>query len=172
MLKEHAKLLLFLKKAGRVTGRKKLQKMIFISKKFNLDFQERFNFHFYGPYSEELHLRIEELSNIGFIEEQKEDKGNYLQYTYQLSEKGEEYLELFPTELPALDQFVELLNTQSSRFLELVSTLLYFDKMEREEQIAKVQKVKSKQNYTTEEIESALAYIAKLREVELLSTQH
>lgn len=58
MLEEHAKLLGLIRHAGEIVGRKKLQKMIYILKKLNYPFQEKFQFHFYGPYSEELTLRL------------------------------------------------------------------------------------------------------------------
>lgn len=162
MLKEHAKLMMLLQEAKEVTGRKKLQKIVYISKKFNFNFQEKFNFHFYGPYSEELSLQLEELTNLGFINELKEDKGNYTQYKYQLSEEGREYLKLYPTEMEGYHRFVQVLNGETSRFLELVSTVLYFSKLSHEEIIKKVQKVKSKQNYSGEEIDHAIAFINNL----------
>lgn len=165
MLKEHAKIMSLLKEAGQVSGRKKLQKIVYISQKFHYNFQERFNFHFYGPYSEELSLQIEELVDGGFVREMKEYKGGYTQYTYELSERGEEFLQLYPAELKGYTAFVQALNKESSRFLELVSTMLFFDKLSWEQLIEKVQKVKSKQNYSLEEMERAAQYIEQLAHV-------
>lgn len=162
MLKEHAKVMVLLQEAGEVIGRKKLQKIVYISKKFDFNFQERFNFHFYGPYSEELSLQMEELVDGGLIQEAKENKGGYTQYKYHLSEQGKEYLQLYPTQMEGYQSFVQTLNQESSRFLELVSTILYFDKLNKDELVEKVQKVKSKQNYSQEEIERGLEYIAQL----------
>jgi len=162
VLKEHAKLLVLLNESGEIIGRKKLQKIVYISKKLKYDFQERFNFHFYGPYSEELSLQIEELTNLGFISEVKENKGGYNQYKYEINEQGKEYLELYPIQLEGLQGLVQTLNKESSRFLELVSTVLYFDELEKDELVEKIQKVKSRQNYTTEEIDKAIQFIAQL----------
>jgi uncharacterized protein YwgA len=164
MLKEHAKLLVLFQEAGEVIGRKKLQKIVYISKKFRFDFQEKFNFHFYGPYSEELSLQIEELTNLGFIQESKENKGGYSQYKYELSPQGREYLGIYPTAIEGYDQFIPLVNQESSRFLELVSTMLYFDKLNKEELIEKIGKVKSRQNYSVDEIEKALEFCKNLTE--------
>jgi uncharacterized protein YwgA len=169
VLKEHAKLLFLFKEAGEVIGRKKLQKIVYISKKCNFDFQERFNFHFYGPFSEELSLQVEELTNLGFVYEVKENKGGYSQYKYALSEQGSEYLGLYPTEINGYPSFLDKLNQQSSRFLELVSTALYFDQLEKEELVEKIQKVKSKQNYTVEEIDQAVLFIEQLTAEELVT---
>ncbi|WP_088104462.1 YwgA family protein [Halalkalibacter urbisdiaboli] len=163
MLKDHAKVMALFLQAGEVIGRKKLQKIIYIAKKMNIPFSERFKFHMFGPYSEELTLRIEELCNLGFVNEQKEDKGNYYQYRYTLSEEGMKFLELYQLELPEVKSLIEALNEQSSRFLELVSTLLYFEEMSKEEVVEKVFTLKRKQNYSEADIEEAYQFIEKLR---------
>ncbi|GAA0340074.1 YwgA family protein [Bacillus carboniphilus] len=163
MLKEHAKLLGAIAASGEITGRKKLQKMIFIAKKISFPFQEKFQFHFYGPYSEELTLRIEELCNMSFLDEVKEKKGGYFQYRYSLTDSGREFLDHFQSDDDTLKVCLEDMNLQSARFLELVSTVLYFDSLPREEVEEKVFTLKSKQKYTKEEIEEAYQYIEKLK---------
>lgn len=60
--------------SGEIVGRKKLQKIIYIAKKLELPFYEKYDFHFYGPYSEELTLQVEELCNLGFLHEVKEKR--------------------------------------------------------------------------------------------------
>ncbi|MFD1735118.1 YwgA family protein [Bacillus salitolerans] len=163
MLKDHVKVLKVFSEAGEVIGRKKLQKMIYIAKKLNFPFYERYDFHFYGPYSEELTLRVEELCNLGFVEEVKEKKGGYNQYRYLLTEIGEQFLAQSETDLPPFNGCMVEMNDQSSRFLELVSTVLYFEGLDKEEVKEKVFTLKSKQRYTEEEIEEAYQYIEKLR---------
>lgn len=150
--------------SGEITGRKKLQKIIYIAKKLSFPFQERFQFHFYGPYSEELTLRMEELSNLGFIEEIREKKGGYFQYRYSLTESGKEFLSLNEVEMPYLPDCLLDMNTQNARFLELVSTVLYFDNLPLEEVKEKIFTLKSKQRYTEEEILDAYSYIEILKE--------
>src|SRR5699024_6984368 len=71
MLTNHGKLLHFFIEANEVTGRKKLQKMIYILQVCGIPFGEKFHYHFYGPYSEELSLRVEELCNLGFLKEDR-----------------------------------------------------------------------------------------------------
>lgn len=162
MLKDHAKLMHALMVSGEIIGRKKLQKMIYIAKKITFPFQERFQFHFYGPYSEELTLRVEELCNMGFVEEIKEKKGGYYQYRYTLTGEGKEFLSLNEVCMPCLEDCLTDMNGQSARFLELVSTILYFDTLQKEEIIEKVHTLKEKQNYTAEEITEAFQYISEL----------
>ncbi len=151
--------------SGEVIGRKKLQKMIFIAKKLAFPFQERFEFHFYGPYSEELTLRVEELCNMGFISEVKEKKGGYYQYRYSVTEEGEDFLKIYEKDMPFLKDCLTDMNGQSARFLELVSTVLYFDTLPKEEVAEKVFTLKSKQKYTNEEVDEAYAYIESLKKV-------
>ncbi|MDQ1000142.1 uncharacterized protein YwgA [Neobacillus niacini] len=163
LLKDHAKLMQAVLVSGEIIGRKKLQKMIYIAKKVSFPFHERFQFHFYGPYSEELTLRVEELCNMGFLNEIKEKKGGYFQYRYTLTDTGKEFLSLNEVEMPFLQDCLEDMNEQNARFLELVSTVLYFDNLSKEEVSEKVFTLKSSQRYTKEEIDQAYAYIEALK---------
>nr|WP_235888109.1 YwgA family protein [Neobacillus paridis] len=149
--------------SGEIVGRKKLQKMIYIAKKIHFPFNDRFQFHFYGPYSEELTTRVEELCNMGFLNEIKEKKGGYFQYRYTLTESGKEFLSLNEVEMPFLEDCFQDMNKQNARFLELVSTVLFFDELPREEVKNKVFTLKSSQRYTEAEIEEAYRYIESLR---------
>ncbi|KKE77754.1 YwgA family protein [Oceanobacillus caeni] len=162
MLDNHAKLMQFFSVAENVTGRKKLQKMIYILQKCNIPFEEKYNFHFYGPYSEELTLRVEELCNLGFLHEIKEDKSNYYQYNYTITDDGKEFLQQFALDMPNYEEKVEKLKEKSSRFLELVATMFYFDYLPIEEMIGKVHKVKPKQNYSEEEIKEAIQFMKEI----------
>lgn len=162
MLENHAKLVKVIASTDGIIGRKKLQKIIFIMKKLGYRFEEKFTFHFYGPYSEELSLRMEELTNLGFISEMKEQKSNYYQYRYEVTDRGRQFLEQAPTKLTVDDELTALLKNQSSRFLELVSTMLYFDHLDKEEVNKKVQEVKKKSNYTEADIDEAWAFIHQI----------
>ncbi|MCA0988941.1 YwgA family protein [Guptibacillus algicola] len=159
MLEDHAKVITVLKEAGEVTGRKKLQKIIYICKKLQFPFNEKYQFHFYGPYSEELTLRVEELCNLGLVAEVKESKGNYYQYKYSVTDQGTEFLGHYNLDFPSLNECILKMNGESSRFLELVSTVLFFDKLTKDEVIEKIQTIKRKQNYSSDEIEEAYAFI-------------
>lgn len=163
MLHDHVKLVGVFAELDEVIGRKKLQKMIYIAQKMTFPFEEKFAFHFYGPYSEELTLRVEELCNIGFIQEIKENKGGYSQYRYTITALGQEFLQSEQVAIPRLKECLISMNEQSARFLELVSTVLYFDDLSKEEVTRKISVLKSKQNYTTEEIEQAYEYIDSLK---------
>lgn len=164
MLEDHTKIMHAIAESGEVIGRKKLQKMIYIAKKLAFPFGEKFQFHFFGPYSEELTLRIEELCNMGFLNEVKEKKGGYYQYRYTLTEDGEQFLMVNKMDIPHLQDCMTDMNNQNARFLELVSTVLYFNHLPREEVQEKVFTLKSKQRYTVEEVNQAYEYIESLKE--------
>ncbi|WP_078556211.1 YwgA family protein [Bacillus alkalicellulosilyticus] len=166
MLNEHVKLLTVIERAGEIIGRKKLQKIVYISKKLKFPFTEKFKFHMFGPYSEELTLRIEELCNLGFLEEIKENKGGYSQYRYTITEEGLKFIQMYQIDLPEINRIVTNMNEQSSRFLELVSTILYFDDLSEAEVKDKVFTIKKKQNYSEEDLIQAFEYIAALRSTE------
>lgn len=164
MLEQHANVVQFVALAGEVIGRKKLQKMVYIAKKLDYPFNEKYHFHMYGPYSEELTLRVEELCTMGFLTERKEDKGAYQQYRYTVTTEGTSFTNSCARAKMEASPIVEALNAQSSRFLELVSTLFYFDELSRDEQVTKLRVVKAKLNFTDEEIERAFQFIDKLEQ--------
>lgn len=165
MLEAHAKLVSIFQCTGEVVGRKKLQKIVYIAKKLNFPFQEKYQFHFYGPYSEELTLRMEELCSFGFIKETREKKGGYFQYRYEMTSEGEQFLEMYEhMKMPRLPDCVTKMNEQPSRTLELISTILYFDNLPKDAVKEKVFTLKEKQKYTEEEIEEAYAFIDQLKE--------
>ena len=162
LLEEHAKIMHFITLAGEVNGRKKFQKMVYIAKKMKLPFHEKYEFHMYGPYSEELTLRVEELCNMGFVSEEMEDKGSYVKYTYRSTDEGKLFLDTMNHNPSNLALCVEKLNNKKSRFLELVSTLLYFDYLTKNEQIEKIKAVKGKLNFSEDELNEAFGFIQEL----------
>lgn len=164
MLTNHAKLMQFFSVAKDVGGRKKLQKMVYILQQCHVPFEEKYQFHFYGPYSEELSLRVEELCNLGFIAEEKKDRSNYFQYNYKITEDGTSFLNQFMLEMPDMTEQVAMLKEKSSRFLELVSTMLFFDDLTEDALIEKVHTVKPKQKFTNDEMNDAQLFIKSLRE--------
>ncbi|TFJ93397.1 YwgA family protein [Lentibacillus salicampi] len=166
MLTNHARLMQFFAAANEITGRKKLQKMIYILQHCNMPFEEKYEFHFYGPYSEELSLRVEELCNLGFITEEKETKSNYVQYHYQITGDGVDFLNQFHMDMPDMTEHITLLQRKSSRFLELVSTMYYFDGLPEDDIVRKIHTVKPKQKYTDWEIDEAFRFIREINPVQ------
>lgn len=163
MLKRHAKIIRLIEIVGEVSGRKKLQKMVYIAKQLDIDFDERFEFHMYGPYSEELTLRVDELCNMGLLDEQVETKGAIHMYRYTLNDTGRDFLRFHEVDFGKGEEVILRMNEENSRFLELVSTILYFNHLPYEEMKAKIFTFKSKQRYSEEEIQKGLHLIEELR---------
>src|SRR5262249_28724339 len=107
--------------------------------------------------------RVEELCNMGFLNEVREKKGGYFQYRYTLTDAGKEFLGLNDVDMPFLQECLIDMNDQNARFLELVSTVLYFDNLPKEEVANKVFTLKSSQRYTEAEIDDAYQYIEALK---------
>ncbi|MBO8165400.1 MAG: YwgA family protein [Brevibacillus sp.] len=167
MFRGHAKILRLVEVLGEVTGRKKLHKMVYIAKKMHLEFDDRFEFHMYGPYSEELSVRVDELCGLGLLDEQKESKGAIEVYRYTVNEAGRDFLRHHNVDLGGGERLFKRLNEENSRFLELVSTIFYFDYLPYDEMKTKVFTLKSKQRYTEEEIQRGLHFIEELRQIHI-----
>src|SRR5690554_3270400 len=107
-------------------GRKKLQKAIYLAKEHGFPgLRERFDFHWYGPYSEMLANKVQELVQLGVLEESEATQG-YRTYRYEMKESAVEY---FREQIAGARQHETLLFRivkEDSRFLELASTLHYF----------------------------------------------
>ncbi|WP_232697949.1 YwgA family protein [Brevibacillus daliensis] len=165
MNKGHAKILRLVEVLGEVKGRKKLQKIVYICKKMQVDFEERFQFHMYGPYSEELTLRVDELCSYGLMEEERESKGVIETYRYSLNDVGKDFLRFHNVELGAGETLIQRLDQENSRFLELVSTILFFENLPYEEMLVKIFTLKSKQRYTEEEVQRGIAFIDECKQI-------
>ena len=83
---------------GRITGKTRFQKLIFlIQKEAEREGIEglkiEYGIHYYGPFSSELASTIENLSLRGFIQENAEmTPSGYMRCDYRLTDKGRELL--------------------------------------------------------------------------------
>ena len=120
------KLLSFFRQTQMISGRKKLQKMVYLLQHYGLDLEMNYVYHHYGPYSAGLQAEVEELVESGFVAEGKTCRG----YEYHITEKGIEFLQKLEEEfeVPKIsmnDKQLDLLGQQSSQFLEVVSTYAF-----------------------------------------------
>ncbi len=160
MLEDHAKIAALIDQAGEIAGRKKLQKMVYILQKIGFPFHETYRFLFYGPYSEELTMQLEELCDFGFLLEKQKETGGKRRYCYRLTEEGRTFLAHAENQLPSVKSAVEKLNAETAAFLELVSILLYFDRLPRESAVEKAQAIGKHFNQT--DVRRAYTFIAAL----------
>jgi Uncharacterized conserved protein len=161
MLEDHARIAAIIKQVGVVAGRKKLQKMVYILQRMGFPFHEMFHFNFYGPYSDELSLQLEELCNFGFLLERRDDRSPEKCYRYRLSEAGESFIGHYAGIMPKTKGLVNVLSQETATFLELVSTLLYFDRVPAASAEEKVQALDTP--YSDQEISQARQYITILQ---------
>ncbi|GAB6077268.1 YwgA family protein [Desulfurobacterium crinifex] len=118
------------KLCSEIVGRKKLQKLVFVLKSLDIPFTERFKLHYFGPYSSDLQLELDELVLLDVLEE---DKRN-MSYVYTV--KDESVIEI-PEDLRKVKEIIHLLNSQPADLLELLATYLYLLKTESSESIAR-----------------------------------
>jgi uncharacterized protein YwgA len=84
---------------GQFTGRTLLQKAIFFLNEI-VDLNISFRPHYYGPYSSDVAIALENLVNIGFLNETEERFsagwnvwGEVRRYTFELTNEGKEIME-------------------------------------------------------------------------------
>lgn len=106
-----------LAEVGQIRGRKKFQKIVHILKVKGADFNESFDYHYFGPYSSELQLELDEMTSKGIL---KEEEGANGCYEYSLAYEGKDVAEKIP-----YSDLANYLNNQQPQVLELVSTFYY-----------------------------------------------
>lgn len=113
--------------AGEIRGRKKLQKMVYIAQELGYPFPEPFGLHMWGPYSENLTLKLKEMTDWGFAREEvlPGPAGNS-HYVYRPGPNAERVLaELGGGPGEGFAELVRYLNAQDATFLEGVATVMY-----------------------------------------------
>ena len=103
---------------NKVEGRTKFQKLVYILKNKGVNFKHKFNYHYFGPYSADLQLEIEELVDQGILIEK-----SFNPYIYQIKE---EWLKNINTDmLKNKKTLIEYLNSRDYQELELIATIYY-----------------------------------------------
>lgn len=130
--KEFALLSLF-EKAKKIEGRKKLQKVIYLLKLNNIQFEMEFKYHHYGPYSAGLQSEINYLVMHDLLNESNVGE----MYSYEITNKGHEFLKSY-RQMNADNFYIpdllleELLNSNTP-LLEMASTYAFLLEMGYEE---------------------------------------
>jgi uncharacterized protein len=134
MSNDNYALLKMVESAGKIRGRKKLQKLVYLLKaEDRWPFENGFIMHFFGPYSSSLAARVDDLTESGLLDENSNQFGNEVtEYQYSITDKGEEHLrelEKLNTEeekLPGLIERFKQLDKCPVWQLELAATLVYW----------------------------------------------
>ena len=157
------RLLSLLNNAGVIRGRKKLQKTFYIIQSLGYDFDLKYSYHNYGPYSAQLQWEID-----NFVEEKiVEEKRDANCYSYAALDLGKEIAqkvkekrldESWPEVPPKL---ISILQEQDAQFLELVSTIIYLIKLGFEGS-ALYQKAKELKPHLIEQYDAAERFMQEL----------
>lgn len=118
---------LFQSAGGKIEGRKRIQKTIYILQALGYPFQEGYSYYRYGPYSPQVQFELDLINEQNLIT--VEPVGNT--YSYSLNEQGNSFLQKLDqlglvkekVDLPA--ELVTEIVSQDAQFLELASTLMY-----------------------------------------------
>lgn len=105
--------------AKKIKGRIRFQKMVYILQNKGVNFQEKFKYHHYGPFSVDLQLRMEDLVDREVIIEEKL-AGSYI---YELNPRNNFSDEA--CDVKKQEKLIKLLNDRSSKELELTSTIYF-----------------------------------------------
>ena len=115
------RILTLLEEAESIKGRIKFQKIVYILKNKEIPFKEKFKYHYFGPFSSDLQLEIDELVSRGILVEK-----NINPYVYEINkESGIEFeKDLF---LSKKKDLITLLNKRDFKELEVTSTIYFLE---------------------------------------------
>jgi uncharacterized protein YwgA len=161
-------LMMLLGTVGEIHGRKKLQKMVYLLQEAGCPFKEEFDYHLFGPYSEELATKVDEMKFLGLLDEKPgATVSGYTQYIYSLSAAAKQYIKEHEDSfrLPLhFQQLAKELARYDARTLELMATLRFLKKMNYSDAEAAecVKRLKPDQEYKDDEIEKSLDFLNRL----------
>ena len=119
---------------GRIRGRTKLQKMVYLLQQKGAPFSEQFRYFRYGPYSSALSSEVDFLAATDLAcETADENAAGGLTFTYEPGAKLAELLASLPTPRvtdPEIAILAKQLNRKSSRHLEALATVVFLRKEE------------------------------------------
>jgi len=124
---EYLRILWLLNEAGPIVSRKKIQKIVYLLQQKGIHFDEHFSLHLYGPYSSELQIELDQLDEMGLIEQNTDSDI----YRFQITDRGKEVLEKNGIDATLDADAIQLINDLKGIepfILELMSTIIYFEK--------------------------------------------
>lgn len=125
ILEEYTPIILMLKKCKKIQGRKRFQKLLYLTKSAGISIDETFEWNNYGPFSKELAQEIDALCRLDIIHEDF----NGLEYVYTLTENGIKILKHMPKEYlnkyENLESIIEKLNQLTTKELEKLASIKF-----------------------------------------------
>ncbi|SRR6266446_2325044 len=130
-------LLYTLGRSGTIPGKKVIQKLVYFLKEAGLPVRFRFQWHKFGPYSEELAYYVDDLVAEGLVQSiptpigLNEDDASGLQYNFRLTEKGKGILSdlrIQTQEAKKVQLILDLMKDVSPQNFELYASVHYLVK--------------------------------------------
>ena len=112
---------------GRVDGRKKFQKLVHVLQELGYPFSERFEYSYYGMYSQQLRGELDSLVSDNLIlESETQNPFGHPAFSFEKTEQLDALLDEVGVEKePVWSAPAEKLNSLTPQVLEGVSTILY-----------------------------------------------
>ncbi len=133
---------------NKIEGRIKFQKSVYILKNHGVNFTEKFTYHYFGPYSFDLQLEIEELIYQGRVKEESSNP-----YIYKIDEEFID--EIDENILKDKEKLIRHLVKQDASDLELLATIYYLFNNNLKETHALKNKLSILKPHLEDRIESA-----------------
>lgn len=113
---------------GKIVGRKRMHKIFFILQEggFLPGKYYKFRWNYYGVYSDELASDISVGEFFDLLRETEEVEGSYKTYVIECSNNDDYYTDIVRN--PRYLKAVELINRQETRVMEVLSSIMYFEK--------------------------------------------
>lgn len=151
-------LILLLLENDSIIGRKKLQKIVYLTNLIGWKTFHDYRFHYFGPYSDELFNEIENLQQINLINVIHYNSS----YEHTITEKGKRFLDILKQQNKYSDlvkrttSLIQELNNYTSRKLEAMSSF-YFMKNEYPDldNILLLRKLKKMKPHLTDEVSNS-----------------
>lgn len=148
---------------GSLAGKVRLQKTVYLLDQIGFDSGFEYEYHHYGPYSEDLADSVEEAVAFGDIEavsrNRRSDGVPYIIYKITDSEKGLSFVSRMDKKF---EKCVSDLGQKSSVVLELAATIHWIFKEESIKDWEKELRRRKNSKVTTERVRDALAILEAL----------
>lgn len=121
-----------IRRVGRVDGRKRLQKIVYLLQQKGFPFCEDFEYGHFGPYSRTLAAELDVLKSNELIKEMVQGNNYGEEYSYEptdlLNSLAKENPELWTLGVGDIDRVLSILNVKQTPVLEVASARLFLEK--------------------------------------------
>jgi uncharacterized protein YwgA len=149
---------------GKIVGRIRFQKMIYLLQQLGFGSNFKFSYHHYGPYSEEATIAIQRAASIDQLISEREVPSSYGGYfsEYMLA-KPLNSSHVGELQLSIAKKFTELMKAETSVVLELAATIHWLEKKERISNWQRELELRKPSKASQENVKRAVSLLHELR---------